>query len=107
MIKQLERAYSKRFKVLSKDFFNNKETGLIFFTEYLRYFRDFLVISPTGNLSKQEALKFKITTITTALAEYDEYVACQDEAKKVFHWNNFCELVKLNMEGWLELLDTV
>jgi hypothetical protein len=106
-IKQLERAYTKKFKKLGENFFTNKETGLIFFAEYLRYFRDFLVISLNTDLNKQEALKLEIATLATAIAEYDEYKVCQDEAKRVFHWDNYCELVKINMEGWLDLVDSI
>lgn len=106
-IKQLERAYTKKFKKLGKDFFSNKKTGLIFFVEYLRYLRDFIVISLGANLNKQDMLQLKIATLNAAIAEYDEYEICQDEAKRSFHWNNYCELVKLNMEGWLDLIDSI
>lgn len=106
-IMQLNHAYSKKIKALNKDFFKNKEVGLILFIEYLKYIRDCLVISTVENLDECNIIKTKITTLTTAIAEFDAYKASQNSTKKVFHWNNFCELVKLNMEEWLKANDSI
>lgn len=105
-LKQLDSAYRKNFKALSKQFFNNKETGLIFFIEYLRYIRDHLVLEPNSTLD-ENLTKTKLATLVTAIAEADAYFTSQDITKKTFHWSNFCELMKLNMEDWLDLNDTV
>ena len=105
-LKQLDNAYRKNFKALSKQFFDSKETGLIFFIEYLRYIRDHLVLEP-GGTSDENLTKTKLATLVTAIAEVDAYFINQDTTKKTFHWNNFCELVKLNMEDWLDLNDSV
>lgn len=102
---QLNQAYYKNFKNLSKHFFDNKETGLIFFIEYLRYMRDYLAVT-SADLDL-EAIKIKLATLAAAVAEVDAYIIEQDSAKKLFHWNNFCELVKLNMEEWLKPNDSV
>jgi hypothetical protein len=105
-ILQLNQAYTKSFKILSKNFFGNKEVGLTFFVDYLKYLRDCIIIN-TEDLDENELIKTKIATLVTAIAEYDTYKACQDTEKRAFHWNNFCELVKLNMEEWLEPDDSV
>lgn len=102
---QLKRAYYKKFKKLSKQFFKNKETGLIFFIEYLRYMRDYSIVT-SANLAS-EATKIKLATLATAIAEADTYIIEQDSTKKLFHWNNFCELARLNMWEWLKQDDSV
>jgi hypothetical protein len=101
LLAELDKAYYKNFKSLSKHFFKNKETGLIFFIEYLRYLRDHLV------LESEETNTTKLATLVTAIAEFDAYVINKDSEKRIFHWNNFCELVKLNMEDWLISHDPV
>lgn len=106
-IKRLNSAYSKSFKKLNKNFFQNSETGLILFVEYLTYLRDCLVINTVEDLNEQVPCKIKIATIAAALAEFEAYRTSQEYTKKVFHWNNFWELVKLNMEEWLILNDSV
>lgn len=99
-IKQLNKAYKKSFTTLNKAFFKSKNTGLKMFIEYLRYLRDLMILS-TEDADKTNA---KLATITTAIAEYE---ASLNTEQKVFHWNNFCELVKQNMEDWLELNDSI
>jgi hypothetical protein len=102
---QLNKAYSKRFKIINENFFTNKETGLVLFVEYLKCLRDTIILETSMDLNKTESTK--IATIVTAIAEFDAYKISQDENKKAFHWNNFCELIKLNMEEWLNLNDSV
>lgn len=104
---QLKNAYSKRFKAINESFFINKGTGLVLFIEYLRYLRDCLILETHVDLNKHENTKTKIATLVTTIAEFDAYKNSLDNDKKVFHWNNFCELVKLNMEEWLEPNDSV
>jgi hypothetical protein len=104
---QLNSAYSKRCKVINKDFFINKNTGLVLFVEYLKYLRDSLILETPVDLNRQELTKTKIATLVTTIAEFETYKINQDKDKKTFHWNNFCELVKLNMEEWLEPNDSV
>jgi hypothetical protein len=104
---RLNRAYSKKIKIASKDFFTKKDVGLVLFVEYLRYLRDTLIIKVPTALTNESAHKTKIATLATAIAEFDTYRISQEESKKTFHWNNFCELIKLNMEEWLEPNDSV
>jgi hypothetical protein len=42
-----------------------------------------------------------------ATAEFDAYKNNTEQEKKDFHWNNFCELVKLNTGEWLIPNDTI
>lgn len=105
-IMQLNRAYRKNFKLLSKKYLKNKDIGIVFFVEYLKYLRDSLTIKASNSL-KKTVLKEKITTLTTAIAEYEAYQKSKDSSQKSFHWNNFCEFVKLNMEEWLKINDSI
>jgi hypothetical protein len=104
---QLNSAYSKRFKAINESFFINKDTGLVLFVEHLKYLRDRLILETPVDLNKHKPTKTKIATLVTTIAEFDAYRSSQDSDKKAFHWNNFCELIKLNMEEWLEPNDSV
>lgn len=95
-IKQLNRAYKKSFNISKKSLLQSKTAGLNIFVEHLRYLRDMLLLSVEGDLEKISSTK--LTTIITAVAEYE---ASLDTGQRIFHWNNFCELVKQNMEEWL------
>ena len=104
-IKQLNKAYNDRFNFLQKGIFINKEAGLKLFVEYLKYLRDLVVLS---NYPKEsEYSKIQMASIITAIAEFDAYTQMQDSRQKTFHWNNFCELLKQNMEDWLKIDDSV
>ena len=104
-IKQLNRAYSNRFNVIQKNLFINKETGLIFFVEYLKYLRDSIVLNEYSKESEDS--KVKMASIITVIAEFEAYKQAQEDKQKTFHWNNFCELFKQNMEDWLKIDDSV
>ena len=103
-VKQLTKAYKKSFSTLNKSLFQSKTAGLNMFVEYLRYLRDLMILSADGDLEKVSKTNTKLATIITAVAEYE---ASTSTGQQVFHWNNFCELVKQNMEDWLELDDSV
>lgn len=103
-IKQLNKAYKKSFNTLNKSFFQSKTTGLDMFVEYLRYLRDLMILSADVDLEKDSKTNMKLATIITTVAEYEASLATD---QKAFHWNNFCELVKQNMEDWLELNDSI
>jgi hypothetical protein len=100
-LKQLNKAYTRSFANLRKSFFMDKKSGLKLFAEYLKYLRDFIILTNYDN--KSDAHRVKIATIIAASAELDEYNKTQD----TFHWNNFCELIKQNMEDWLSINDSV
>ena len=102
--KYLNNAYAKSIDNLQKNFFTDKSTGLTLFVEYLKYIRDFTVLATNNN---SEEAKLKIATIITAIAEFEAYIQEQDSKRKKFHWYNFCELIKQNMEEWLKINDSV
>ena len=103
-IKQLNKAYKKSFNTLNKSLLQSKSAGLSIFVEHLRYLRDSMILSVDGDLEKNYKTNTKLATIITAVAEYEASISTD---QRVFHWNNFCELVKHNMEEWLELNDSV
>ena len=103
-VKHLTRAYKKSFNTLNKSFFQSKTVGLNMFVEYLRYLRDLMILSAEGDLEKVNKTNTRLATIITAIAEYEASISAE---RKVFHWSNFCELVKQNMEDWLELNDSI
>ena len=103
--KQLNKAYKKRFKTLSKTFFIESKQGIILFKEYLKYLRDSILLS-TNDL-ENEVVKAKLATLDATVAELEAWLTINDEVKKEFHWNNFCELLKLNTKEWLAPNDSV
>lgn len=103
-IKQLNKAYAKRFKQLNKNMLitNNSglmtlvvDAGLVTFVEHLRYLRDIYIITQRSTDS--------IATLNAAIEEFEAHA----ENKKEFHWNNFCEFVRLNMREWLATNDSI
>ena len=103
-VKQLNKAYKKSFNTLNKAILQSKSAGLGIFVEHLRYLRDSMILSVNGDIEKVYKTNTKLATIITAVAEYEASI---DAEQKIFHWNNFCELVKQNMEEWLEPNDSV
>ena len=102
-IKQLNKAYRKSFNTLNKSLLHSKTAGLNIFIEHLRYLRDLMLLTAEGDLEKIYTTNVKLATIITAVAEYE----ASADTKEAFHWNAFCEIVKQNMEEWLELNDSV
>lgn len=94
LLKQLNKAYIKRFKQLNKDLPSVNNSGLLIFIEHLKYLRDRNIIM---NNSKEAA------SLKAAIEEFEAYRS----NKKDFHWNNFCEFTKLNMGEWLAANDSV
>jgi hypothetical protein len=103
MNKQLDKAYEKRLKTLNKDFFTDNKTGLFLYVEYLKYLRDSFILDSY----KDDRDRLKIAALNTAIAEFYAYNESSVEDTKRFHWNNFCELMRLNMEEWLRPNDSV
>lgn len=75
--------------------------------ENLTYLRDFLITykDDTTILEyiSQESYDENIITLTVAVAEIKAYF----NSEELFHWKNFCELFKCNMEGWLKTYDSI
>lgn len=95
-LKQINKAYNKRL---------NKTTGLGHFIEYLKYLRDIAIIK----MGSAEALanNSKVVALIVAINEFEAYQESKEEKQRKFHWNNFCDFVKLNMEEWLVFNDSV
>ena len=104
-IKQINKAYDSRFKTIQKDLFIDRSAGLNLFIEYLKYVRDTLILTEYN--CEAESSKIKIATVCAAISEFEAYQQRQEVEQKTFHWNNFCELFKQNMEGWLKIDDSV
>ena len=103
-ITTINRAHSKKTKLLYKNFYKDRTSGLALFIEYLKYIRDLLVLESSQKTDDKE-IQTKITTLTIAVAEFDaysSYLTAANSKQKAFHWSNFCELIKQNMEEWLE-----
>ena len=103
-IKKLNKAYNKSLNHLQKDFFVNKDCGLLLFVEYLKYIRDVIILNSNDTIES----KTRVATIMAAITEFDSYKqSTENPQQKTFHWNNFCEFLKLNMEDWLNINDSV
>jgi hypothetical protein len=102
---QLNKAYKKSFKLLNKNFLKSKTFGLDVFVEHLKYIRDIMILQQEGDIEAINTSNITLATIITAIAEYE--ASTHNHEQKCFHWNNFCELVKQNMEEWLALNDSV
>ena len=94
-VKQLNKAYTKRFKQLNKDILMTNESGLNIFVEHLKYLRDTYIVAQKSADA--------VATLNAAIEEFEAF----RQTKKEFHWNNFCEFVKLNMKEWLVANDPV
>lgn len=97
---KLYNIYNKKLKQNANYLFENNKAGLMSFAEYLRFLRDCIILSTKADTATA-------ATITMAVAELDAYLGCTDSSKSLFHWNNFCELIRLNMEEWLKINDSV
>ena len=94
MNNKLNKAYIKRFKQLNKNMLT-ANYGLTIFVEHLKYLRDTYIIAqkPTDI----------IASLNAAIEEFEAYNQTHNE----FHWQNFCEFVKLNTKEWLAANDSV
>jgi hypothetical protein len=105
-ITQLNTTYSKRLKNMAALGINNKDIGLDFLAEHLRYLRDRLILKNISNL-EQEPAKTDIALLASAIAEFDAYQGTQEITQKTFHLNTFCDFLRLNMGEWLTLNDSI
>jgi hypothetical protein len=107
-LSQITNAYEKRLKQLNKNFYRDNSAGLNLFAEHLKYIRDYLLVKTTvEKVEPDECTSNKVASLIIATAEFDAYKNTIEQDKKDFHWNNFCELVKLNMGEWLIPNDTI
>lgn len=94
MNNKLNKAYTKRFKQLNKNMLNT-DYGLTMFVEHMKYLRDTYIIA-------QKSTEV-IASLNAAIEEFEAYKQTQKE----FHWQNFCEFVKLNTKEWLAVNDSI
>jgi len=95
--------FKPTFNSLQKDLLIDRKLGLRLFVEHLKYIRDAMLLLEY----ETEELTANIVTIMTAIAEFDAYELATSTKQRGFHWNNFCELIKQNMEVWLTLNDSI
>lgn len=100
---QIDKAYSSRVNALTKNFTVDSNIGLNILVEQLKYIRDSLIIKASHN----KEFNTKISSLIVAVNEFEAYQKSTEYSQKVFHLNNFFEFVKLNMEDWLKINDTV
>lgn len=101
-LNNLTKAYCKRFNNLNKLLAEVPLAGIVLFVEHLKYMRDIYILS-NSNISENTSL----ATLIVAIDEFEAYLASEDNKQKTFHWKNFCEFLKLNMEEWLVLNDPI
>lgn len=116
LVAQIDKAYTKRTKDLNKNFTTDSTTGLAIFIEQLKYIRDILILhhntnrleSPFEGIDPVESpFDAKLTSLIIAISEFEASQQAEDADKKIFHWNNFWEFVKLNAGEWLMSDDTI
>lgn len=123
--KQLCRTYDTVLKDIHADNFKNLVNPMNYFVAYLKFMRDYYILTEPRILDSGEE-NLKIASLATAVSEYEQYQTCEhkyygfDGAKviykvsgtseevqqqynreKTFHWNNFWNLIRLNMEDWM------
>lgn len=103
LMNKLTRSYNKRFTKLCKTVLKDNKAGLIFFIEHLKYLRDAAIIKAAPG----EDLNSIVGTLVVAIDEFEAYQNSSEAKQKDFHWNNFCEFIKLNLEEWLVLNDPI
>ena len=122
--KKLFNSYNKKLLAEHKLSFSTLDNNMKYFITYLKYLRDYYLLTDSVAQS-EDAVNVKTATLVTAVNEYEKYVNCinnyyklngdiaekiSDESEeevakkynleKKFHWTNFWQLVMTNMEGW-------
>lgn len=103
---QLDMAYKILFKKRVENEFYSKNLGLALFINHLERLRDMMLLKNQADL-EQNTNKTVLATLSTAIAEANAYLNSNIEEQKTFHWNNFCDFLKFNMEEWLTFNDSV
>lgn len=123
--KQLCQTYDKVLKNEHATSFNNLTNNMNYFVTYLKFMRDYYILTEPLILDSGEE-NLKIASLATAVSEYEQYQNCEHKyysfdganviykvsgtseevqqqynKEKTFHWNNFWNLIRLNMEDWM------
>jgi len=97
---RLRKAYIRRLGSLNKNFFKDPNSGIKIFVEHLKFKRDSLIIQSNNNNTQ-------LASLMMAIAEFEAFQTSEENKQKEFHWNNFCDFVKLNQEEWQVLNDSI
>lgn len=92
---RLDKAYKKRLKNLTKDFFIDSKISSQLFILYFKYLRDVSLLRPDSKCSDDNIL-----ILNTLIAEFDAFLADTTATNADFHLQNFCELLKINQKEW-------
>ena len=123
---KLQKQYNKLLKKIHKRNFG-KNNNLEYFITYLQYMRDYCIL--TEDLTTKDGQQnMRLSTLVTAIFEYNEYKNCilkyyhvngaalvepistdtpKEEVfqaynkERMSHWSNFWQLVMLNIEDWV------
>ena len=123
--KQLCQTYDKALKDAHTTNFKGFTNCMEYMVTYLKFMRDYYILTEPLVMESGEE-NMKIAAIATAVSEYEQYQNCihkyygfdgtqviykTDGSKedvqqlynkeKTFHWNNFWNLLRLNMEDWM------
>jgi hypothetical protein len=123
--KQLYKAYDKKLKKDHELNFKDLNNSMNYFVTYLKFMRDYYILTEPLILESGEE-NLKIASLATAVSEYEKYQTCEHKyygfdgtqiiykvegtseeiqqlynTEKTFHWNNFWNLIRLNMEDWM------
>ena len=119
--KDIYNTYSKKLKISHEANLINFSNYMEYLVTYLKFMRDYYILTEPLVLESGEE-NLKIASIATAISEYERYKKCINKyyfengsrkiegtseevqnkynIEKKFHWNNFWNLVNLNMEDW-------
>ena len=119
--KDIYNTYSKKLKISHEANLLNFSNYMEYLVTYLKFMRDYYILTEPLVLDSGEE-NLKIASIATAISEYERYKKCINNyyfengsrkiegtseevqnkynTEKKFHWNNFWNLVNLNMEDW-------
>lgn len=123
--KQLCQTYDKVLKNEHATSFKNLTNCMDYLVTYLKFMRDYYILTESLILDSGEE-NLKIASLATAVSEFEQYQMCEHKyygfdgtkviykvegtseevqekytTEKTFHWNNFWNLIRLNMEDWM------
>jgi hypothetical protein len=123
--KDIYNTYSKKLKISHEANLLNFSNYMEYLVTYLKFMRDYYILTEPLILDSGEE-NLKIASLATAVSEFEQYQMCEHKyygfdgtkviykvegtseevqekytTEKTFHWNNFWNLIRLNMEDWM------
>lgn len=123
--KKLYKSYKKRLKTTSSSLIDTWQDPTEYFVTYLRMIRDYRLLTTTY-LNEIDKKDKELTALIAAISEYEKSQSCfsnyyqiennvvsrksgisEEEAlaaysqEKLFHWEAFWNIVKMNVEDWV------